>query len=172
MVGGSVGWWVGGFNQTRQTPPLLQREGWWAWNLLCSFNLNKINVATQVGEIGKALDTYSRKSTVNGLFMLNLTKQRWKHFAISISLNKEPTCFKNVDNPSCTDLFLINKCVEDCLTLEADLLDFHNFIVNVEKVKHERLPPKAIKYRDYKHFVTKVFEKRHQRTLNKTGSYD
>ena len=78
------------------------------------------------------------------------------------ALNKEPTCFKNVDKPSSTDLLLTNssKCVEHCLTLETDLLDFHNFIVNVMKMKHERLLCKIIKYRDYKNFDTKVFEKR------------
>ena len=32
------------------------------------------------------------------------------------SLNKEPTRFKNVNKPSCIDLFLTNnsKCFEDC----------------------------------------------------------
>ena len=46
------------------------------------------------------------------------------------SLNKDPTCFKNVDKPSCIDLFLTSssKCFEDCLTLETDLTDFHKLI--------------------------------------------
>ena len=37
------------------------------------------------------------------------------------SLKKEPTYFKNVDKPSCIDLFLINnsKCFVDCLSLET-----------------------------------------------------
>ena len=36
------------------------------------------------------------------------------------TLNKETTCFKNVDKPSCIDLFLTysSKCLEDCFTLE------------------------------------------------------
>ena len=31
------------------------------WLICCSYNPNRINVATHLGEIGKALDTYSRK---------------------------------------------------------------------------------------------------------------
>ena len=107
----------------------------------------------------------SRKSTVNKFFDVEPDKTKMRAFSNPYkpkALNKKPTCFKNVDKPSCTDLLLTNssKCVEHCLLLETDLLDFHNFIVNVMKMKHERLLWKIIKYRDYKKFDTKVFEKR------------
>ena len=54
-------------------------------------------------------------------------------------LNKELSCTKNVDKPSCIDLFLTNssKCFEDYLTLETDLSDFHKRIITAVKVKHE-----------------------------------
>ena len=47
------------------------------------------------------------------------------------SLNKEPTCFKNVNKPSCIDLFLTNnsKCFEDCLTLETGLYARRKFVL-------------------------------------------
>ena len=75
------------------------------------------------------------------------------------SLNKEPTCFKNVNKPSCIDLFLTNnsKCFEDCLTLETGLSDFHKLVVTIMKTKHERFAPKVVNYRDYKNFDTKTF---------------
>ena len=78
------------------------------------------------------------------------------------SLNKEPTCFKNVNKPSCIDLFLTNnsKCFEDCLTLETGLSDFYKLIVTIMKTKHERFPPKIVNYRDYKNFDTKTFKDR------------
>ena len=89
------------------------------------------------------------------------------------SLNKEPTCFKNVNKPSCIDLFLTNnsKCFEDCLTLETGLSDFHKLIVTIMKTKHERFPPKIVNYRDYKNFDTKTFRDRLELTLKKTTSF-
>ena len=60
------------------------------WLICCSYNPNRINVATHLGEIGKASDTYSRtheKRCWSAILMLNLMKRIWKHFAISISQN-------------------------------------------------------------------------------------
>ena len=78
------------------------------------------------------------------------------------SLNKEPTCFKDVNKPSCIDLFLTNnsKCFEDCLTLETGLSDFHKLVVIIIKTKHECFVPKIINFRDYKKFDTKVSKDR------------
>ena len=64
--------------------------------------------------------------------------------------------------PSCIDLFLTNcrKSFESTLTIETSLSDFHKLIVTVLKVKHEKVPPKIIQYRDCKNFdPTKFFEK-------------
>ena len=63
--------------------------------------------------------------------------------------------------PSCIDLFLTNcrNSFESALTIETGLSDFHKLIVTVLKVKHEKIPPKIIQYRDYKNFdSTKFFE--------------
>ena len=77
-------------------------------------------------------------------------------------LNEEPTCFKNYTNPSCIDLYLTNcpKSFQSTLTIETGLSDFHKLIVTVLKIKHEKVPPKGIYYRDYKNFESsKSFEK-------------
>ena len=68
------------------------------------------------------------------------------------SLNKDPTCYKNIDNPSCIDLLLTNstKNFESVCTIETGLLDFHKLVVTVLNEKHERMPPKVIQYRAYK----------------------
>ena len=78
------------------------------------------------------------------------------------SLNKEATCFKNVNKPSCIDFFLTSnsKSFENCLTLETGLSDFHKLIVTIMKTKRQRLPPKIINYRDYKNFDSEVFKDR------------
>ena len=78
------------------------------------------------------------------------------------ALNKEPTCFKNYKSPSCIDLYLINcpKSFESTLTIETGISDFHKLIVTVLKVKHEKVHPKIMQYRDYKNFdSTRFFEK-------------
>ena len=103
------------------------------WLICCSCNPDRINVATHLDEIGKALDTYSRKYE-NTLLIGNLNVEpneaNMKTFCNKYklkSLNKEPTCLKNVNKPSCIDLFLTNnsKCFEGCLALETGLSDFH-----------------------------------------------
>ena len=59
-------------------------------------------------------------------------KAFWNQYQLK-SLNKKPTCFKNVNKPSITDSFLTNssKWFEDCFTLETGLLDFYKLIVSV-----------------------------------------
>ena len=122
--------------------------------ICCSYNPDRINVATHQDEIGKALDTYSSKyenTLLIGDFNVEPNEANMKTFCNQYklkSLNKEPTCFKNVNKPSCIDSFLTNnsKCFEDCLTLETGLSDFHKLIVTI--TKHERFPPKIVNYRD------------------------
>ena len=84
------------------------------------------------------------------------------------SLNKDPICFRNVNKPSCTDLFLTNnlKCFEIGLT------DFHKLIVTIMKTKHERFLPKTVNYRDYKSFDTKTFKDRLELTLKNTTFFE
>ena len=90
------------------------------------------------------------------------------------SLNKEPTCFKNINKPSSIDLPLTNnlKCFGDCLTLETDLSDFHKLIVTIMKTKHERFPPKIVNHRDYKNFDAKAFKDRLELTLKNATSFE
>ena len=90
------------------------------------------------------------------------------------TLNKESTCFKNSMSPSYIDLYLTKcpKIFESTLTTETGISDFHKLIVTVLKVKHEKVPPKIIQYRDYKNFdLTRFFEKLQVRLtqLNMTG---
>ena len=78
------------------------------------------------------------------------------------ALKKEPTCFNNYTSLSCIGLYLTNcpKIFGSTLTIETGLSDFHKLIVTVLKVKHEKFPPKIIKYRDYKNFdLIRFFEK-------------
>ena len=136
------------------------------WLICYSYNPNRINVATHLGETGKALDTYSKKYE-NTLLISDFNVEQneanmkvfWNQYKLK-SLNKDPTCFKNVNKLSCIDLLLTNnsKCFENCLTLETGLSDFHKLIATIMKTKQVRLPPKIVNYRHYKNFDTEVLK--------------
>ena len=66
------------------------------------------------------------------------------------NLIKEPKCFKNLKNPTCTDLILTN-------VFETGLCDFHILTFTVLKGYFQKQKPKIIKYRNYKKFDSNLF---------------
>ena len=76
------------------------------------------------------------------------------------SLVNESTCFKNVESPSCIDLFLTNNCrsFQNTTTLCSGVSDFHNMCLTVLKTTFQKAKPKEIIYRDYKNFNTEIFK--------------
>ena len=65
------------------------------------------------------------------------------------NLVKEPTCFKNSENPSCIDLFITNSCLsfQNTTTLCSGLSDFHKMTVTVLKTTFPKAKPRVITYR-------------------------
>ena len=99
------------------------------WLLCCSYNPSKLQIASHIQEISNGIDAYCEKYE-NILIMgdfnvdvkevsLHLFRNKYK----LKSLNKDPTCYKNIDNPSCIDLFLTNsaKSFESTCTIETGL---------------------------------------------------
>ena len=76
------------------------------------------------------------------------------------NLVKEPTCFKNPNNPSCIDLMLTNRyrSFMNTTVIETGLSDFHKMTVTVLKTYFKKVPPKIISYRDFKHFSNELFQ--------------
>ena len=70
------------------------------------------------------------------------------------SLIKSPTCFKNLERPTCIDLILTNKyrSFQNSNVIETGLSDFHLLTVTVLKSTFRKKPPKVIKYRDYRNY--------------------
>ena len=106
-----------------------------------------------------------------GDFNIELKEANMKTFCNQYklkALNEEPTCFKNYTNPSCIDLYLTNcpKSFQSTLTIETGLSDFNKLIVTVLKVKHEKVSPKLIHYRDYKNFDSSIFFEKLQLKLS------
>ena len=76
------------------------------------------------------------------------------------NLVKEPTCYKNPDNPSCIDLFLTNrtKCFQSTMTMETGISDFRKMVITVLKFFCKKQKPKIIHYRNYKTFNANLFK--------------
>ena len=70
------------------------------------------------------------------------------------------TCFKNIDKPSCIDLFLTNSPMsfQNTTVLVNGLSDFHKMALTVFKTKFEKGKPKEVTYRDYKKFNEGLFK--------------
>ena len=61
-------------------------------------------------------------------------------------LVKEPTCFKNPENPSCTDLIFTNKPRSFIKTgvIETGLSDYHKLVTTVMKMRFPKFKPSII----------------------------
>ena len=76
------------------------------------------------------------------------------------NLIKEPTCYKNPENPSSIDVILTNrkKRFQNSIALETGLSDHHKMIVTVLKVYIKKRNPIIIPYRTYKSFCMNDFK--------------
>ena len=73
---------------------------------------------------------------------------------------KESTCFKDVWNPSCTDLFITNSSLsfQNTIAVTNGLSDFHKMIVTVMKLSFKKHSPIERRYRDDKYFDQTKFK--------------
>ena len=135
------------------------------WLLISSYNPNFCNLRVHLNAIDKAIEFYFKtydKILIAGDFNAQVSDIKLDTFC-SIwnlkSLGKEPTCFKNPNNPSCIDLFLTNtiRSFQETQVFETGLSDFHKLVVTVLKSTFPKSPPKIITYRSYKNFY---FDKR------------
>ena len=78
------------------------------------------------------------------------------------SLNKEPTCFKNPNNPSCIDLFYTNRSrfFQNTSTIETGTFEFHKLVVTMLNI---------IQYKNYKTFNEELFRIELDKELSKIG---
>ena len=85
------------------------------WLLCCSYNPYKSNISTHMHHLSKGLDIYMNKYD-NILFLGDFNSETSENYLDDFcnvynlrNIVTEPTCFKNPENPSCIDLFLINR---------------------------------------------------------------
>ena len=84
---------------------------------------------------------------------------------------KDPTCYKNLNNPSCIDLMFPNKArrfQRSCVT-ETGLYEsaFNKMTITVLKMQFCKLEPKVVCYRNYKNFSNDIFLKSLNNELSK-----
>ena len=89
------------------------------------------------------------------------------------NLIKEPTCFQNPDNPTCTDLILTNKPLsfKSTYVIETELSDFYKMIVAVMKMHFPKMKPQVVSYRKYKDFHNETFLDSLKHELNVQGQF-
>ena len=135
------------------------------WLLCCSYNPHRNGIKHHLEVLGRDLDLYSsRYENIIVLGDLNVEKTdpSLDEFCVRYNLRsliKEPTCYKNPENPTCIDLILTNspRSFQNSCVIETGLSDFHKMIVTVMKATFQKLPPRIINYRDYKNFNNDKF---------------
>ena len=123
------------------------------WLLCCSYNPHRNNIKPHLEILSRNLDLYSslyENIIILGDFNVETTDPSMEDFCIRfnlISLIKDPTCYKNPDNPTCIDLMLTNspRSFQNSCVVETCLSDFHRMIVSVMKTTFQKLPPKIKK---------------------------
>ena len=115
------------------------------WLLCCSYNPHKHNISNHLHHLNKGLDVYLKH--YDNLLILGDLNSELKDSCLNDfsnvnnlkSLNKEPTCFKNPNNPSCIDLFLTNRSIyfQNTSTIETGISDCHKLVVTMLKMFYE-----------------------------------
>ena len=87
---------------------------------------------------------------------------------------KDKTCFKNVNNPSCIDLFITNqsRSFQNTKTIASGLSDFHKLVLTVFKTKFEKQKPKTVNYRSYRNFNENQFKNHLRASAHLCTSYE
>ena len=134
------------------------------WLLLGTYHPLSQSDQYYFNNLDKSLDTYSNyeKILLVGDFNAQTTDQYLSSFLYQHELSsivKESTCFKNVSNPSCIDLFLTNSALsfQHTLTVSCGLSDFHKLVMTVLKTTFSKNKPREIVYRNYKYFNSQNF---------------
>ena len=146
------------------------------WVLCGGYNPHRQSVDYFLEHLSKALDSYVSlydNIIILGDFNCEVSENPMKIFCDRYTLKnliKEPTCFKNIENPSSIDVILTNKHKSfiHSKVLETGLSDHHKLTVTVLKTKFIKLNPKTVNYRCYNNFNEIKFEEELKEILSKT----
>ena len=116
--------------------------------------------------IDKSLDVYStyKRVTLAGDFNAQVVEKSFDSFLYQhelTSINRNPTCYKNPNNPSCIDHILTNspKSFFKTETVFTGLSDFHKLVLSVFKLHFSKAKAKEISHRDFRDFKENNFNR-------------
>ena len=101
-------------------------------------------------------------SMIKDYYLVILILKFQRLICISTQLKKNwwrKTCFKNVSNPSYTDIFFTNQVFsfQNIINVATSLSVFHELILTVLKTRFSKNKPKQISYWDYYNFNLTIF---------------
>ena len=143
------------------------------WLLICSYNPHRNNISNHLMNLSKIIDrNSSRYDKCLYIGDFNSETSSLRNFCDLYKLKnlvRELTCFKNLDNPSCIDLFLTNysRSFQDTQVIETGLSDFHKMNLTVLKMFFKKQKYETIFYRNYKKFDNLKFKETLNRGLMK-----
>ena len=128
--------------------------------------------------LGKALDIYSNKYDkflLIGDFNAEVGETHLDNFLKdndAKNIVKVKTCFKNIENPSCIDLFITNSVnsFQNTTSISTGLSDFHKMVVTVLKTTFQKSKPREIIYRDYSKFNEQIFRETLKESLGERNT--
>jgi exonuclease III len=147
------------------------------WLLVVGYNPHKDNIGKFLRNISRELDKLIPK--YENLLMLgdwnsSVKEQDMGEFCDMYMLEnliKEPTCFKNIENPSSIDVILTNKkhSFQNTMVVETGLSDFHKMTVTVMKKYFKKKDPIKITYHDKRNFDAVKFREKIRTQISNRG---
>ena len=146
------------------------------WLIVGGYNPKKEDIGHFLNKLTTNLNHYLDKYDnliLLGDFNSQMNEPDMEEFCKLYNLSnliKEPTCFKNPNNPSVIDLILTNRpnCFQGSMTIETGLSDFHRMTTTILKAFFHKQVPRLIKYRNYKGFNQGQFNHALRQQLNAT----
>ena len=128
------------------------------WGLFGSYHPPSQNDAYYFEKVSRAIDVYSNsfdKFVLLGDFNAQEVESDLDDFLHTHDLKniqKEKTCYKSINNPSCilTNSF---RSFQNTCTISTGLSDVHKMSLTVMKTKYVKAKPTEIMYRSYKHLI-------------------
>ena len=147
------------------------------WLIFGGYCNKKANIGPFLRKVGSNLDYHMCKVDnflLLGDFNSEIHESLMKDFCESYNLRnliKEPTCFKNLENPSTIDLILTNrpKSFLNCTAVEVGLSDHHKLVMCTMRSYFPKQAPILVKYRNYKHFDNSTFRTKLWHELPRDG---
>ena len=143
------------------------------WLLFGTYHRPRQNDIYFFDKVGHALDIYSNlydKFLLAGDFNCPEQQNVIADFMFQFdakNLIKDNTCFKNVENPSCIDLFITNSPLsfQHTAAINVGCSDFHKMVITAMKTIFPKAKPKEVTYRNYAHFDNNIFRNDLVKTL-------